>query len=132
MRSAKLVITSSSLTVDEISTSVGCEPDAYQRKGEVREGSRVPIPAVDSSWELRESVDRDKSIECALEALMNRVLPLEEELHALSQADCKLKLCLVQWISRQDEFGPGFSLGMEVIAFLAKVGAFLDVDQYVE
>ncbi|MGW0746794.1 hypothetical protein ACWD3I_43665 [Streptomyces sp. NPDC002817] len=50
----------------------------------------------------------------------------------LLQMDCVLKVCLVQCISRDDAVGPGFSIGLEGIAFLAKVGAFLDVDQYVE
>ncbi|WP_373464002.1 DUF4279 domain-containing protein [Streptomyces canus] len=132
MRSARLVIASPSLSVDEISSLMGCEPDAYRRKGEVRQGARIPIPAADSTWELRESVDGGTAIECALDALMNRIFPLENELHRLSQTDCVLKLCLVQWISKENEVGPGFSLGLEGIAFLAKIGAFLDVDQYVE
>jgi hypothetical protein len=130
-RTAALVVVTQTLSVEEISSLVGCQPDRSRSKGDVRPGAVVPIPAKETSWELCERAGQSVPLSDLLERLSERILPLRDPFLGLVDAGCTFKLALVQWISEDDPHGPGFALNAELLGFLAEVQAVLDVDQYV-
>ena len=130
-RSASLVVITQTLSVEEISSLVGCQPDRSRGKGDVRPGAVFPIPVKETSWELRERADQSVALSTLIERISERILPLRDRFLGLVDAGCTFKLALVQWISEDDPHGPGFVLDAKLMGFLAEIQAVLDVDQYV-
>lgn len=131
-RVAALVIVSDAVSVEALTAAVGVPPDRSLGKGEVRPGSTLPFPAKEHSWEIRESDRRSVAISDVVERLLSRVIPLRDAIMGVKRSGCNVKLEIVQWISDDDPHGPGFSLDANALKFLADVGAFVDVDQYLE
>jgi hypothetical protein len=131
-RRASLVVATTDIEVEQISRTLGIEPDWSLRAGSVRADSRAVVPAAENSWELRESSDWSVDMSSLLRALGARVIPLKDSLIQLKNLGCGIKLDLVQWLSPLDPVGPGFSIDYAMIQFLVEVGGFIDVDQYVE
>lgn len=130
-RSASLVVITQTLSVEEISSLVGCQPDRSRGKGAVRPGAAFPIPAKETSWELRERADQSVALSTLIERISERIVPLRDRFLGLVDAGCTFKLEIVQWISGDDPHGPGFALDVELLGFLAEIQAVVDVDQYV-
>lgn len=131
-RFAALVVISKELAVRDISAAMGVDPDQFREIGSIRVGARFPIPAKDSSWELRECGDSFESLDELISRLTVRVLPLRPKFEDLRSRGCAIKLELVQWISARDVAGPGFAIDAAMIELLSAVAGFVDVDQYVD
>ena len=131
-RIAALVVVSSKLSVSEISDIVGVQPDLCRELGSVRTDAPIAVPAGETSWELTERHDRSAPLSDLVDRLALRIFPLADRFIRLRDRGCGIKLELVQWISPGDPVGPGFSLDKDLIEFLSRVGAVVDVDQYSE
>ncbi|NYT95576.1 DUF4279 domain-containing protein [Salinispora sp. H7-4] len=132
VRVAALVIISDAVDVEALTAAVGVPPDRSLGKGKVRPGSTLPFPAKEHSWEIRESGRRSVAISEVIERLLCRAIPLRNAIMGVKKSGCEVKLKIIQWISDDDPHGPGFSLDGNALKFLADVGAFVDVDQYLE
>lgn len=82
-------------------------------------------------WEIREVRGSEMALQEVIDALMARAFLLQGPLRSLRQAGCTVHLEIVNWISPVDSHGPGFSLPSPDVAFLADIGADVDVDQYI-
>ncbi|MFV2010284.1 MULTISPECIES: DUF4279 domain-containing protein [unclassified Micromonospora] len=129
-RRVALVVASEVVSVEELTAVVGVSPDRSLAKGQVPLTATLPIPAKENSWEICEYSDRSVAISEVIERLLDRVFPLRDAFAEVRRLDCVIKLEIVQWISEDDPHGPGFSLDIEALDFLAFIGAFVDVDQY--
>jgi hypothetical protein len=125
-----LVAFSDTLSVATMTAIAGITPDSSRCKGGL--GAIVPVPAKEHSWEIGETGGRDVPLEAVIDRLFKRVLRTRESFIALRAAECSFKVELVQWMSASDPHGPGFVLDAEVLQFLAELGAFVDVDQYID
>jgi hypothetical protein len=130
MQLVTFVIVSDRLSVDQITLAVGTPPDRSLERGAVREGSRVSIPAREASWELRETVADPAQIDEAVVRLVARLRPLKDALVALCEHDCRTKLEIVQRVSPDSTIG--LVIEAEDLQLLAELGAFIDIDQYIE
>ncbi|WP_368857949.1 DUF4279 domain-containing protein [Streptomyces sp. 43Y-GA-1] len=127
-RSAILLVESSDLSVEEMSSIIGQDPDRFRRKGDpgTNPGRALKV----NVWEVREDVAREEYVGLALDRLWPRILPLRSGLVELSRRGSFIRLSLVQWISETDPHGPGFGFDVGELRFLAEIGAPVDVDQY--
>jgi hypothetical protein len=129
-RRANLVAFSDTLSVAMMTAIAGITPDSSRSKGDL--GTIVPVAAKEHSWEISETGGRDVPLEVVIDRLFKRAFPMRESFFALRAAGCRFKVELVQWMSASDPHGPGFALDTDVLQFLAELGAFVDVDQYVD
>jgi hypothetical protein len=131
-RKASLVACSPMVTVESMSAVAGVAPDRACCKGQVRPEAIVPIPAKEHSWEILEVGEREVPLEVLIDRLFVRAFRMRESFTALREAGCDIVLSLMQWMSDSDPHGPGFALDVEVLHFLAEIGALVDVDLYVD
>ncbi|HEY6794261.1 MAG TPA: DUF4279 domain-containing protein [Kineosporiaceae bacterium] len=124
------VVASDVLSVDQITLAVGCPPDFSLEKGTIRAGSKVPIPARQTTWEIREDASGMVDIGEALARLAGRLRLMLEPLRQLRSCGCTSKLGIVQCITPVASLG--FVIELENLQLFAELGAFLDVDQYLE
>jgi hypothetical protein len=122
-RKVSFLVVSDSLTARELAEAIGGEPD------EGSSGSpRFPLQA---TWELHASGRGSDDLSALIENVMLRLQPSARAIIALRGTDQSLTclLRIVQYIG-DDPVGPGFAIEREVVALLATLGAFIDVDQY--
>jgi hypothetical protein len=129
-RSAAMVVSSYTVTLEEMTEALGVQPDVSHAKGGSRPGLRFPRPAKDSSWAITESGDPSIPLSVLVSTLIERVVPLAEPLTRLRLMGCEVKLDVVQYISADGPDGLGFGLEASEVALLAGIGAMIDVDQY--
>jgi Domain of unknown function (DUF4279) len=131
VRSARFRVVSHTHTVDELSGLIDLAPDFTLAAGSVRPDSVLRRPAAENSWELVEAGDSSSDVGDMLERLIDRIAARAENLRVLHSEGCILLISIIQELSPDDDAGPGFSIGFRVLEFLARVGAEIDVDQYV-
>jgi len=84
------------------------------------------------SWIVRAAGDGENDLSGLIEDVLARVEPFIVGIERLVRtSDDVAVLRVVQYIG-EDPVGPGFALSPAAIGTLARVGAFLDVDQYVD
>lgn len=131
-RRTALTVVSAGHHVDELTRIIGFAADWTQAKGEPDRNSRLPRVATESVWEVVEEGSSAVPLDDLLRRLHGRVEASREGLRHLVSDGSVVKLSVVQWISPLDEIGPGFSLAPDLLEFLSDVGAFVDVDQYLD
>ncbi|GAA0811601.1 DUF4279 domain-containing protein [Spirilliplanes yamanashiensis] len=131
-RYAGLVIFSRRLTPAQITAVLGVQPDYCHATGDIPRGLRHPRPARDAVWAIEEVGDAGRPLSAVVEAAVRRAVPLRSSLRelAVQDPDVGITLDVVHTIGPDDEGGLGFGLLPDQVAFLADVGALLDVDQY--
>ena len=111
---------------DEVTRVVGLEPTSIRRKAE-------PIPR-HSSWEVSTAKIEDEIIDVyeMSSSLVALLQPHAEQIAAVKQ-QLKLEAVLevVLWITTDDSKStPAIGFDSNVIAFLNRVGATIDIDTY--
>ena len=109
---------------DEITTFLGITPSDTHRRRDINHTS---------SWTLSsEKVSETTSFTEVIEAFMGTLYPHREKFRLVSERqgiECGLAL----WWTFPSEYGeprPAFKLDVEALAFLAAVGASIDLDGY--
>jgi hypothetical protein len=83
--------------------------------------------------EIKSTGNGSDDVHQLLEDVFDRVRLVEKSIHELAnQRRCQTVLRITQQLSTFDAVGAGFSLSGSEIGFLSSIGAFLDVDLYVE
>jgi hypothetical protein len=128
----QLVIASDSIEPAEMSRVLGIKPDRETWIGQVPQGFGRRRPALDNSWEIRESGDSSADISALIDALFTRVQPVAEGVRQLRDRGCRVIVSVVLYVAPGDPTGSGFSLGATNIEFLSSTGAEFEVDQYID
>ncbi len=114
----------------EITSLLGIKPTSVLRKG-----SRIPskVPVVDS-WELctDQVIDENIDIYEMSAEIINQLIPVQDLIvDAIKKFNLKPRFQVVLWFSEDSEQStPAIGFDKEIIEFLGKVGAFIDVDTY--
>jgi len=124
------VVTSDDLSVEQISSTLGSPPDYSLEKGAIRDGAVVRKPALKTSWKMREEGSGTVSLSDALGRLFERVAGIRENLVEAGNIGCVIMISVVQYVSEQSDLG--FSVSADNLQLLADIGAFIDVDQYID
>lgn len=119
-RIVSFVVGSSTLSSDEISARIEVKPDA------------AGTDASGAYWEARALGRHNVDLDELIGRVVTRVLPAELELRALTDDGATCLLRIVAYLSPSDGSGAGFCLSHERVAFLGRVGAFVDADLYAE
>lgn len=117
-RVASFVVSSTVLSTDEIRGRIHLEAD---KAGSDTSGA---------FWELREVGGHDVDLDDLIGRVVRRVVPAEPDFRALVSDGATCLLRIVAYLSPNDGGGTGFVLDTAHVAFLAKVGAFVDADLY--
>lgn len=128
-RRVQLVIASDVVSPDEMSEVLG-RPDRATWAGKLSASSVLRRPAVDNSWELRESGNASADVSGLIENLIKRVEPIVAGVRGLREKGCRVILSVVLYVSVNDEIGPGFFISKNAISLLANIGATFEVDHY--
>ena len=130
-RNVYLKVLSDEMTVTQISSVLGVQPDRAVTKGEVAHDSITGRPSKWTVWRLVEQGGSSADISELVRALQKRISTIESGLKTLHQSGCKITLQFALYHSSADEGGRGFMLDASLLKSLADIGAIVDVDQYV-
>jgi len=123
-RTVEFLVVSSGRSGGQLTSEIGMEPD------NVRNGSGRFAHEV--AWVVRAAGDGESDLSTLIEDLLARVEPFIVGVERLVKtSDDVAVLRIVQYIG-DDPVGPGFSLTSSAIETLSRVGAMLDVDQYLD
>ena len=125
-----LLITSETMSVDEITARVGLSPTDSIPMGQPRLGALGVAPLRWHSWKLEPDQDVPGEVEEKLEHLLTMVAPAAERIVALGPA-CYVQVSVVYkaWIGNGCIGGFGFDPA--VVRRIAALGATVDCDVYV-
>jgi hypothetical protein len=123
-RKVEFVVVSETLSATALCEVIGTSPNASQH------GSpRFPNQA---TWKLQDMCGPDDDLSSLVKGVLARVQPARGAIAHLRDRDpdvtCVLRI--TQYVSEDDEVGPGFALEAEDLQLLTDLRAFLDVDQY--
>lgn len=135
-RFAEIVISSHSLTPNELSNRIGILPDQSRVKGTL--DKRLPQYDV-NEWALREQSDYSLDPSQLVSRLIDRFALQRDRLQTLvNDENCEIHLSI--WRNDRDEWDDGdepdtyvgadFNLNADVVAWLASIGASLNVEGY--
>lgn len=130
---AYFAIRSETVTAVEIAARLGVEPDRASVRGSKATTPRLR-PAT-HAYELHAKVPAGEQFDVGVAALIARLRPLAEPLAALAREGHAGVLQLVRTFDADDADSPaedtlGWHLDAAALAFLASIGAALDVDEY--
>ena len=115
---------------DDVTSFIGIEPTSVRRKGSRIQG-KVPI---NNSWELCTDriVGEYVNIYEPSSEIVSQLLPKQDLiLEAIKRFNLSPRFQIVLWFSADSEQStPAIGFEKEVVEFLGKVGAFVDVDTY--
>lgn len=118
---------------EEVTQIIGCVPSKTFRKGDPH--GRVSHKS--SSWQMSTDTTIDTVDECLDihrlgDILLAQPLPARDGiLRAIDAIDLKARLEVVVWFTGDERRSmPIFGFSKEMIAFLSKVGASIDIDSY--
>jgi len=120
----EFVVVSETLSATALREAMGTSPDASQH------GSpRFPNQA---TWELQGMCGPDDDLSSLVKGVLARVQPARGTIAHLRDRDPDLTcvLRIIQYVSADDEVGPGFALEADDLQLLTDLRALLDVDQY--
>jgi len=115
---------------DEITRQLGIEPTSIRRKGD-----RIPnkVPRL-NSWKLstKKIVSEVIDVEEMALKVVKILEPKAEEIKTIKRKlNAMVRLEVVLWITTDEKQStPAVGFNLQIIEFLAKVGAYIDIDTY--
>ncbi len=115
---------------DDVTAFLGIEPTSVKCKG-----SRIPgkVP-VNNSWELStdQIVDEYIDIYKMSTEIVSQLIPKQELIsEAIRRFNLSTRFQVVLWFSSDSEQStPAIGFEKEIVEFLGRVGAFVDIDTY--
>ena len=115
---------------DEVTKFLGIEPNSIKRKG-----SRIPgkVPA-NNSWQLctEQVVDEYIDIYEMSTEIVRQLIPLQDLIvQAIKKFNLSPRFQVVLWFSVDSKQStPAIGFEKEIVEFLGRIGAFIDIDTY--
>lgn len=131
-RSVHFVIAGGARSPDELTEILGIAPDDISYEGQARVGVKRPKPARDNSWRIIERGNSDADVSELLESIYLRLRSVASKLRPLRDEGWAIVVRVVVYVSEFDEVSASFVLDAEMIALLRDIGAFFEVDMYVD
>ena len=130
LRRVRFSIDSPVISIAQITSMMGFEPDRAVAVGQIPPGSVLRKPASCNTWEIVESGDDSSNVDEMLQRVYGRLGGRRETIRSLRDGGCTILVSVIQHIAPGDRLGPGFSLDFAMIEFMAFVGVELDIAQY--
>ena len=125
-----LVVSSDVLSVGQLLSLLKSPPDYVCERGAVRTGALVRRPAPENVWKISEVGSRGSYIDTLMSRLMVRIREIRSDLFEAKRLGCSLKIEIVQYVFENASLGIVFEA--EDLLMLGEIGAFIDLDQYLE
>ena len=121
----RLVISSKSLTPDQISKKLGLSHDDSWKIGETR--NNTSILETDNGLIIKSKKDKNSDLETHIIYLMELTENCKNNLEDFSKIpDCSVQVACAIYYSEE----PPLSLEKEIINWISSIGASLDIDLY--
>jgi hypothetical protein len=131
-RRAYFVMAGGERSPDELTDILGVMPDDVTYKGQARSDAKRSRPALENSWKIIERGGAGADVSVLLEDLYVRLHPIADKIRVFRDAGWTTVVRVVLYASELDETNPSFLLDGKMIALLNDIGAFFEVDMYVE
>jgi hypothetical protein len=122
----RLRLVSEKLSVAEITTMVGVEPDRSTERGTLRRGSSLPRRF--SAWEIESRLGVAGDVAEHVSSITERMLSHSGSLRRAAEQVDGFELSIVGRFDPTVDDSPGVNLTHDHLAFLAAVGASLDLE----
>jgi hypothetical protein len=131
-RRVRFVIAGGSRRPAELSELLHAEPDESSYEGQERKSVHRTSIEKENSWILIESGGADCDVSTLLDGMYERLDPISEQLRSVREDGSTVVLRVVQHVTSDDEMNGGFVLDLKLLSLLAEIGAFFELDLYVE
>jgi hypothetical protein len=129
-RRVYLSVTSDDITPDEITRALSLAPDESVVRGSVRPGSMNRRPSQFHAWNRGFKGGPDVDIGTLLRDMYEMLKQVVDRIQELNRMGCRVTLRIVLYHAADDTGSRGFDIEVPLLQLLARIGASIDVDQY--